>query len=161
MKYLKYFRYRKCHSTTTLDLPNYEYISLNEYNLTRLINKKGISTPEILYKDIDEKKNEWACSNNHLNYIDNETSSDEEFYKSDSDSESDKKRIDLFRENHPVVIYVDEGVELFHPTKYWLQEWIEYLCICFQNCNGEKEKIKNINRNVSIGNQYIELADLI
>ncbi len=172
MKYSKYLRFRRCHSTTALIIPNFQYLSLNEYNLTKWIERRGFSTPDFIFNDIQRKRREWEkilwASNNQLNYVDLEKEPNQE-NDSENDSEnnsslennSEKRIIDLFRENHPVVILIDDEKEYIY-TDNWFDDCLNYLINCFKQCSGivEEQKPKKINRNYSTCSNHIELQEI-
>ncbi len=177
MKFSKYIRLRKCHSTTSIVLPNFQYISLNEYNLTKWMERRGFSTPDIVFFDIKRKQKDWA-SNSQLNFIDtdikNQNDSETE-YQNDSETDdfdsedqddskkqvSEKRIIDLFRDNHPVVIFVDDEEENIY-TNNWFNDWVNCIINCLKQCSGivDEQKPKKINRNYSTGSNQIELQEI-
>ncbi len=175
MKYSKYLRFRRCHSTTALIIPNFQYLSLNEYNLTKWMERRGFSTPDFIFNDIQRKRREWEkilwASNVQLNDIDieNKDETDEsdnsENNSSDRDNSetkiSEKRIIDLFRENHPVVILIDDEEEYVYKNN-WFDDCLNYLINCFKQCSGivEEEKPKKINRNYSTCSNHIELQEI-
>ncbi len=175
MKFSKYIRLRKCHSTTSIVLPNFQYISLNEYNLTKWMERRGFSTPDIVFFDIKRKQKDWA-STNQLNYVDtdiknqNDSEYEHDFESDDFDTEdqndsekqiSEKRIIDLFRDNHPVVIFVDDEEENIY-TNNWFNDWVNCIINCLKQCSGivDEQKPKKINRNYSTGSNQIELQEI-